>query len=325
MEKKNNKKLLIILISVAVIIMVGIVAAIFLKKEEGYRMIRVHELMGEATVERANIGSMNAYENLNLLSGDKLTTKLESYTRLKLDDDKYLLAEEDSVLEMVATGNDKKARTNINLLKGAVTIEVQNKLNEDSSFEVTTPNSVMAIRGTVFRVKVDVDEAGKPITRVSIFEGAVGVQKKDKDGNLTEEEIIPSSKEALIYFEDDEEVLIILDEIDVSDVPLEALEFLEEISEGGRELSMSLERIREEIENRKREQDTEESVEENAEIEELEVFTVNFTYKGSLFGSQEVKSGEFATKPALIPAPSGHWNFDFNTPITQDTEIEFIE
>lgn len=321
MEKKNNKKLLIILISVAVIVLVGIVVAVLLKKEDGYRMIRVHELSGEATVERPNIGSMDAYENLNLLSGDKLTTKLKSYTRLKLDDDKYLLAEEDSVIEMVATGNEKKARTSINLLKGAVTIEVQNKLNEDSSFEVTTPNSVMAIRGTVFRVKVDTDEAGKPITKVSIFEGAVGVQKKDKAGNLTEEKIIPSSKEALIYFEDDEEVLVILDEIDISDLPLEVLEFLEEIVIGGREISIPLEEIREAIENAKREEVTE----EDSESEVEEVFTVKFTYKGSEFGTQEVKSGELATKPTLIPAPSGRWNFDFNTPITQDTEIEFIE
>ena len=320
-KKKIDKKLLAILIAVAVIVLVGIVAVIFLNKEDGYRMIRVHELSGEAIVERTNIGTMDAYENLNLLSGDKLITKLKSYTRLKLDEDKYLLAEEDSVLEMVATGDDKNAKTNINLLKGAVTIEVQNKLNEDSSFEVTTPNSVMAIRGTVFRVKVGVDEAGKPITKVSIFEGAVGVQKKDKDGNLTEEKIIPSSKEALIYFEDDEEVLVILDEIDIYDLPLEALEFLEEISVGGRELSIPLEKIREAIEILLQEETTEEDTETEVE----EIFTVKFTYKGSVFGTQEVKSGEYATKPKLIPAPSGSWNFDFNMPITQDTEIEFIE
>ena len=320
-KKKDNKKLLGILIPVGVIALIGIIAVLFLGKEEGYRMIQVYEVNGEATINRPAVGDMDAYENLNLLSGDKMTTMLKSYTRLKLDEDKYLLAEEDSIIELVATGDDKKSKTSINLLKGAVTIEVQNKLNEDSTFEVTTPNSVMAVRGTVFRVKVDVDEGGNPITKVSIFEGAVGVQKKDKDGNLTEEEVIPESKEALIYDDNGEEVLLVLDEIDVSDIPLEALNFLEEIIEGGRELTIPLEEIKEAIESIEQE----EIKDDDEAVQEEKVFTVTFTYKGSVFGTQQVKDGELASKPKLMPAPSGHWDFDFTTPITENTEIQFVE
>ena len=320
-KKKDNKKMLGILIPVGVIALIGIIAVLFLGKEEGYRMIQVYEVNGEATINRPAVGDMDAYENLNLLSGDKMTTMLKSYTRLKLDEDKYLLAEEDSIIELVATGDDKKSKTSINLLKGAVTIEVQNKLNEDSTFEVTTPNSVMAVRGTVFRVKVDVDEGGNPITKVSIFEGAVGVQKKDKDGNLTEEEVIPESKDALIYDENGEEVLIVLDEIDVSDIPLEALNFLEEIIEGGRELTIPLEEIKEAIDSIEQEE-----IEDDDEVvQEEKVFTVTFTYKGSVFGTQQVKDGELASKPKLMPAPSGHWDFDFGTPITEDSEIKFVD
>lgn len=320
-KKKDNKKMLGILIPVGVIALIGIIAVLFLGKEDGYRMIQVYEVNGEATINRPAVGDMDAYENLNLLSGDKMTTMLKSYTRLKLDEDKYLLAEEDSIIELVATGDEKKSKTSINLLKGAVTIEVQNKLNEDSTFEVTTPNSVMAVRGTVFRVKVDVDEGGNPITKVSIFEGAVGVQKKDKDGNLTEEEVIPESKDALIYDENGEEVLIVLDEIDVSDIPLEALNFLEEIIEGGRELTIPLEEIKEAIDSIEQEE-----IEDDDEVvQEEKVFTVTFTYKGSVFGTQQVKDGELASKPKLMPAPSGHWDFDFGTPITEDSEIKFVD
>lgn len=319
-KKKDNKKMLGILIPVGVIALIGIIAVLFLGKEEGYRMIQVYEVNGEATINRPTVGDMDAYENLNLLSGDKMTTMLKSYTRLKLDEDKYLLAEEDSIIELVATGDAKKSRTNINLLKGAVTIEVQNKLNEDSTFEVTTPNSVMAVRGTVFRIKVTVDDNGNPVTKVSIFEGAVGVQKKDKDGNLTEEELIPESKEALIYDDNGEEVLLVLDEIDVSDIPLEALNFLEEIIEGGRELTIPLEEIKEAIAS-KEQQETD----DDDQMEEEEVFIVTFTYKGTVFGTQQVKEGELASKPKLMPAPSGNWDFDFTTPITEDTEIKFVE
>lgn len=277
-------------------------------KKDGFRLIQVYEVNGQATIDREKVGSMDAYENLNLVSGDKVTTMIESYLRLKLDEDKYLLAEENTIMELVATGDAKKSRTNINLLQGGVTIQVDNKLEEDASFEVTTPNSVMAIRGTVFRVTTDVDEKGNPITKVAIFEGAVGVQKKDAEGNVTEETLVPESKEAIIYIDNEEEVLVILDEIEVSELPVEVLEFLKEISEGGRELSISLEEIEEAIEEA-----------------EKEVFTVTFTYNGKVFGTQEVLEGELATEPTLMPAPSGSWVYDFTTPITADTEIEFVE
>lgn len=308
MDKKvDNSKSIKILISVVVVALIGIIA-FFLGKDEGYRLIQVYQVNGEATIERENVGSMEAYENLNLLSGDKVTTMAESNLRLKLDEDKFLFAEADTIMELVATGDAKSSRTNINLLQGAVTIEVQNKLEESASFEVTTPNAVMAVRGTVFRINTDVDEEGNPITKVMIFEGVVGVQKVNENGEISEETLIPESKEAIIYIENEEEVLVILDEIDVSELPVEVLEFLKEIIEGGRELSISLEDIDLAIEDANK-----------------EVFTVSFTYNGSVFGTQEVKEGELATKPTLMPAPSGSWDFDFSTPITADTEIRFIE
>ena len=50
-------------------------------------------------------------------------------------------------------------------------------------------------------------------------------------------------------------------------------------------------------------------------------FTVTFIYNGNVFGTQTVKKGECAQMPSLMPAPSGSWDFDFNTPITEDVEI----
>lgn len=305
----KNNKLLILLMS---IMLLAVIALIGCGKDEGYRLIQIYEINGKATIDREKIGSMDAYENLNLQSGDKVSTMIESYLRLKLDEDKYLLAEENTIMELVASGDEKKSKTNINLLQGAVTIQVENKLEDDATFEVTTPNSVMAIRGTVFRVNTDVDEEGNPITKVAIFEGAVGVQKKDAEGNVTEETLVPESKEAIIYIDNEEEVLVILDEIEVSELPVEVLEFLKEISESGRELSISIE----EIEN---------AIDEIENEGAKETFTVTFTYNGKVFGTQEVIEGEKATKPTLMPAPSGSWNFDFNTPITADTEIKFVE
>lgn len=315
MEKKQmNINLKIVLPVVAIVIVAIIAAVLLLGKDEGYRSIQVYQVNGEVTLERENIGVMDAYENLNLISGDALETFIESFSRLKLDDDKYVLVEQDSKIGIVATGDKENSKTDIRLDKGSITVEVENKLNDDSSFEVTTPNSVMAIRGTVFRITVDADENGDPITRIAIFEGAVTVQKKAEDGTLSEETRIESGKEAIIYKDNNEEVLDILDEIDETLLPKEVLEFLqEEAVRDNHEIIYSDDKIIELLEKL-----------ENSE-EEAAVYTVTFMYNGTVFGTQEVKEGEFASKPKLSPAPSGSWNYDFSKPITKDTIIEFVE
>ena len=309
-----NINLKIVLPVVAIVIVAIIAAVLLLGKDEGYRSIQVYQVNGEVTLERENIGVMDAYENLNLISGDALETFIESFSRLKLDDDKYVLVEQDSKIEIYATGDKENSKTDIRLDKGSITVEVENKLNDDSSFEVTTPNSVMAIRGTVFRITVDADENGDPITRIAIFEGAVTVQKKAEDGTLSEETRIESGKEAIIYKDNNEEVLDILDEIDETLLPKEALEFLqEEAVRDNHEIIYSDDKIIELLEKL-----------ENSE-EEVAVYTVTFMYNGTVFGTQEVNEGEFASKPKLSPAPSGSWNYDFSKPITKDTIIEFVE
>lgn len=312
-EKKKMNINLKIVIPVIVVVIVGIIVAVlFLGKEEGYRSIQVYQVNGEVTLERENVGVMDAYENLNLISGDALETFVESFSRLKLDDDKYVLVEQDSRIEIFATGDQANSKTDIRLDKGAITVEVENKLNDDSSFEVTTPNSVMAVRGTVFRISAATDENGEPITRITIFEGAVTVQKKAEDGTLSEESRIESGKEAIIYQENEEEVLVILDEIDETVLPKEVLEFLqEEVVRDDHEIIYSDEKIVELLEKLEDTDDT--------------IYTVTFMYEGNIFGTQEVKNGDLVSKPKLKPALSGDWNYDFSKPITEDTTIEFVE
>lgn len=348
-----------ILIAIAGVVVLAALGIFFFvsNKEEGYRMMQVYQVSGQATIERENIGLMDAFENLNLLTGDKVEVAAESFMRLKVDEDKFVFAEAGSEFKIKATGSENSGKTNIELEKGAVTVEVQNKLADDEAFEVTTPNSVMAIRGTVFRISADVDEAGEPITRISILEGEVSVQKKDENGNLTEEQSIVSGSEAIIYKEADEVKITIVDEISITEFPVEVLEFLKEISTERRELVISSEEIQnliEKLEGDSEEGDSqeepekgdseegdsqegepeqddseandsqEEDVQEN-EADDTTTYTVTFMYQGKVFATQTVKAGEMVSKPKLMPAPSGKWNFDFSTPIESDIVIEFVE
>ena len=158
-------------------------------KNETYRSIMVYQINGNATITRERVGEMAAYENLMLQSGDMVAVASDSSMRLKLDDDKYVLAEQDTLMNIVAEGNDENARTFIDLQKGSVTSEIQNKLKDGASYEVNTPNSIMAVRGTIFRVDVEIDENKNTNTKLTVFQGTVGVRTIMPDGTVSEEEI----------------------------------------------------------------------------------------------------------------------------------------
>jgi len=71
---------------------------------------------------------------------------------------------------------------------------------------------------------------------------------------------------------------------------------------------------------------TEPTTEETTETEpEPSYYTVTFKYNGATFATQTVQRNATAEVPMLQPTASGNWNFDFTTPITQDTIIVWNE
>lgn len=166
-------------------------------KNEAYRSIMVYQVNGNATITRERVGEMAAYENLMLQSGDSVAVASESSMRLKLDDDKYLLAEQDTLMNIVAEGDDADAKTYIDLKQGSVTSEIQNKLGANATYEVNTPNSIMAVRGTIFRVEVTKNESGDTDTRLTVFEGTVSARAVMPDGTVSDEEVMVGAGQEL--------------------------------------------------------------------------------------------------------------------------------
>ncbi len=166
-------------------------------KDEAYRSIMVYQVDGNATITRERVGEMAAYENLMLQSGDSVAVASESSMRLKLDDDKYLLAEQDTLMNIVADGDDADAKTYIDLKQGSVTSEIQNKLGPNASYEVNTPNSILAVRGTIFRVEVAKNESGETDTRLTVFEGTVSARAVMPDGTVSDEEVMVEAGQEL--------------------------------------------------------------------------------------------------------------------------------
>ena len=199
MQKQMPYKKIIICICAVAVVIVAATIILLSNKEEAYRSILVYELDGTAVIERAGVGSMNAAENLYLESGDRVIVAQNSSMRMKLDDDKYVMAEADTIFTVEAQGTDENSKTKICLEQGAVTNEIQHPLSEGSQYETSTPNSVMAVRGTIYRVELYIDDNGKQNTKMCCFQGKVATTPILQDGTSGEEVLVPAGSELIIH------------------------------------------------------------------------------------------------------------------------------
>jgi len=182
-KRPTLKRILMVTVIMALIAMAGC------SKEEAYRQIKVYEIDGSAVVTREGTGELEPYINMMLQSKDKAETATASYVQLQLDDDKYILMEPSTKIELEATGDSVDSKTKINLTQGAIVNKIEKALSEDSTYEVTTPSSTMAVRGTTFRIEVTYDETGESYTTLTVCEGKVECRLIAPDGTISDEPV----------------------------------------------------------------------------------------------------------------------------------------
>ena len=194
---KSNKKIIIGVV-IGIAFLAAIILIFILTQKESYRIVKIYEFDGTATVTRKDTGEIDMYPNMVLQSGDEVYLQKGILT-LKLDEDKYVYVEEQTRFRLEAAGNATSGKTSIHPLEGAITNDIQSPLASDASYEVHTQNSSMSVRGTVFRVEIYYDEEGTLYTRVSVFDGKVETQLVYKDGTKGEPRYIESGKETVIF------------------------------------------------------------------------------------------------------------------------------
>jgi len=112
---------------------------------------------------------------MKLQDQDVLTVLSASSLILKLDDDKYVYLEPDTQIGIAASGGAGSTRTTIQLLKGAMSSEIQKKLGADETFSVSVGNVSMVVRGTIFRIVLESDAEGNATVTVQTVEGKVAI------------------------------------------------------------------------------------------------------------------------------------------------------
>lgn len=315
----SGKKKIIIggSVATAVIAVVAVVMFLIAGKEDAYRVIKVLELDGSAVVERESVGELQAYAGMTLQSGDKISVASNSMMVLQMDEDKYAYVEEDSILTMVAEGNSRDSKTKIQLERGAITCQIEEKLSDSSSYEVQTQNSVMAVRGTVFRVGIYEPAASgfstdEPVVQVSVYDGEVQVTLIHPDGTMGDSTSVFAGERVGVG--NDSTNSFFLTDVELENLPVpeqsrQVLKALQDILQRDTELSITAEELEVLLE----------------ETDVKPVYDVYFYANGQLFGVQQVPNGQTATRPGLSPGASGDWNIDFSKPITDDTDVYWLE
>ncbi len=139
---------------------------------------RVIAFNGNATLLRANGESVDLEIGSRLFSGDRVITNTGQSLRLQFADKSefQILPDSEVIMDKLSYHKDTgMVDTRMRLNKGRVNSWVE-KLKPDSRFQIKTPNSITAVRGTQYRLTAD---ASGLISRTEVTEGVVGVSVGD--------------------------------------------------------------------------------------------------------------------------------------------------
>lgn len=180
---KKKTKLIIIIAAVVVVIVSAVVGALVLFGG-GHRVIKVVEYEGDVEIQRDS-DEIDIFEGMKLVSEDEITTEDNSNISLLADEDKYIMARENTCFTIISEGDEKQGRLKIKLEYGQTLIDIENKLPDDYDFEVKTPNATLSVRGTTFEVTYDPQTN---TTTVNVTEGKVKVESDSDSVTLAEDE-----------------------------------------------------------------------------------------------------------------------------------------
>ena len=191
MKQKKFKRIHAIILLVVVII--AAVSTFFIvrhyKGGQGYRTISVVEVSGNVSVVKDGI-EYSAYSGMMLQEGYEIITGGKSYVRMVLDNDKYIKLESGSKAVFETLGALDSGKTRIKLERGSITSEIVKPLNQDEEFVINTPNAVLSVRGTFFRVDLNAEKNGEIKADVMTYGGKVASQRIKPSGEIVEEEVL---------------------------------------------------------------------------------------------------------------------------------------
>ena len=334
-EKKGiSKNLIIIIVAVVVAIIALIVGGIFIFGEKTYRVLKIYQVEGQASVVHSDGSEVTPYENMLLQSGDQISL-VEGSLIIKADEDKYIYLENNTTIVLEADGTAANSKTSIQLLQGAVINQIDEPLSDKSVYELNTQNATMSVRGTVFRAEVftvapDEDDAAVSVdnavseadglsgcagadteqavvyTTAQTIEGLVETDLILEDGSSGNQKMQVGQGNMVTIRQDSNETAYQggVESFDIGEFKSQTLNYLGIINENSdKDLGFTEDELQ-------------------TYMEEAGPFTVTFMSSDDVvFGTVEVEKGEPVKEPLLMPTASGSWDFTFGNSVSENTTI----
>lgn len=158
---------------------VVIVVAFLLLFGQKDRMVSVIEYEGIAEVlKHLQQEAVAVFEGMRIEEGDRLTTGEASSVTMLVDEDKVVRLAENSQADFTAiTKASGGEATSIHLENGTIINDIKSKLDDNITYEITTPNATVSVRGTYFVVYVGPAEGYEGIvTKVNVYDGVLAVE-----------------------------------------------------------------------------------------------------------------------------------------------------
>ncbi|MBQ7359929.1 MAG: FecR domain-containing protein [Lachnospiraceae bacterium] len=215
-KMKKKKKFILWCALAALAVVMGAIAAFScyaLGENKGYRTIAVIEVEGSASVVKEGI-EYKAYPGMLLQEGHELVVSGNGYVRLALDGDKYVKVESGSRVVFEVLGVLGSGKTRMKLERGALTGEVVKPLSEDEEFVVNTPNAVLAVRGTFFRIDLIPTEKGELSANVMTYGGKVSTRRVFPSGEVEEAEVLVDAGFKTTINKNEEDTIYVVGELE---------------------------------------------------------------------------------------------------------------
>lgn len=179
---------------IALFVVIAFAASLVFAASSAWKL--VVRLKGDVeSLRQGQTGWDKIWQSRMLKDGDQTRTGDDSFARIKFSDQSSVLIGPKSLVTIAqfdATDTTRVAKVKFDL--GIIRVYVSKFLGSDSTFEVTTPNAVLAARGTEFYVEQTANQsannnylcyggdlaylmaqAAKTTTKLAVFEGQVTV------------------------------------------------------------------------------------------------------------------------------------------------------
>ena len=140
--------------------------------------MRLLHYEGDVEILDASGSPRFVMENVRFDSGEAMRTGKDSSASVGMDESRIVSLDEETTVEFVKKSNAME----LNLKEGKLLLDVQEKLDENETFDIQTATMVVGIRGTVLFVTSEKSEAGL-VSRMGVLEGTAQVTYREASGS----------------------------------------------------------------------------------------------------------------------------------------------